>query len=343
MSKTISTNPSPREYRLGDVIKNMKTTQLNNLKISGYDQPWANGMIITPARQSDYIWRETLVRDLAMFWYSGAIALKAIGHTGTGKTETILQWHSAFNLPVIAFTANPKTEAQQLVGQYVVSETGGMKFIDGPLVTAAKLGITLLIDEYNLADPGEMAGLNAFLEGRPYTVPETQETVTPSAGFRVIVTMNPKGHGYRGRQQQDLSNDDRFVDIEVTYMSEAAERELVAILLDRLYQPHPRRPDPSALSQLSIHYARCAKEIRHLYMGLNDRENAIPCTLSTRGLLKWVEWSEAARLFLPDGCSSIHYALARILSNRQRPEVKEALHQVVAANTGEHYTPELIE
>lgn len=318
--------------------------KFKGMKLKGFAAPWTHPKGKTPPKRAAFKWREDQVRDLLLFWFSGADsrALKLIGHTGAGKTELVLQWHALLNMPLVVIGCNPRTEAQQLVGM-MVSTGNGTTFADGPLITAARQGWSVLVDEYNLVDPGEASGLNAFLEGKPYTIPETGETIVPAPGFRIFATMNPKTSGYRGRQQQDMANDDRFVDLVVPYMSPDEELPLVEAVIAKIAQQLPAKPDAAGVRKLAESHVKVANTIRQQYMGVNDTNAALPCTMSTRTLLRWVEWSCLARALTGKGLfdpksSAAHYALHKVLSGRQTPEVAEALHQIVLTETGEPRT-----
>jgi len=190
----VSAFPQPKTFDIGATLNLPK---FKGVPMMGFDRPWDHPTLKSPPRNEDFAWDEEFVRMFILFWYAGdqSRALKLIGHTGSGKTEGVLQWHAAFNLPLLFVGANPRTEAQQLTGVPVVT-ADGMRYIDGPLIISARQGVSILIDEYNLIDPGEASGLNAFLEGKPYTVPETSETLVPAPGFRIFATMNPKMAGY---------------------------------------------------------------------------------------------------------------------------------------------------
>lgn len=297
-------------------------------EVMGYDRPWEDATLRTPPRNSRFKFREKLLVDFLMWWMSGDIALRLSGHTGTGKTELVKQFHAALNLPLLMVVGTPRTEAYQLIGG-IVQTAEGLGYRDAAVGYAARYGLTVLIDEYNLIDPGEATGLNAFLEGNPYTIPETGETIIPHPDFRVIVTQNPKSSGYRGRQTQDLANDDRFVEIVVPYMDAADEESVVRDEIMALGQQLPEPPSLEAAALQAKNFVEYATEVRKLFMGTSDQPNALPCTMSTRCILRWARWSIGASLFLPPGESCEHYALRRVLSGRQDPAVREALHRML--------------
>jgi cobaltochelatase CobS len=120
----------------------------------------------TPAKDPTYKWPMENLRDLAYFYVAGGNAFCAMGHPGTGKTAGVQQFHAALNLPLLCMSANPRTQAYHLIGRLVPNQEGGVSWSDGPVLMAARLGMSVLIDEYNVIDPGEMTGLNLLRDGR---------------------------------------------------------------------------------------------------------------------------------------------------------------------------------
>ena len=86
----------------------------------------------------------------------------------------------------------------------------------GPLSVAARDGHLLILNESDLMDPSELAGLNDILEGQPLVIAENGgEVIPPHAKFRVFATGNTAGSGdrsglYQGTLRQNLAFMDRF-------------------------------------------------------------------------------------------------------------------------------------
>lgn len=297
--------------------------------MTGYDRPWATAQIKTPAVKNDYVWALDKIKTMIAFFFSGGTALKLIGQTGTGKTEFVTQFHAALNLPLFFIGANPKMEAYHLLGREVPSPSGN-EWRDGPMLIAARYGLSILIDEYNVLDAGESTGLNAFLEGRPYTIPDTGETVVPAPGFRVFVTVNPKSFGYSGRNTQDLANDDRFIDLVFEY----PEPEIEAAMVVDMLKHSMRQPDDVAKNIAST-VVSCANKIRESFMGVSDSDDALPFTMSRRGVMEWARWVVLSKSLVTAKHSPLHHAADLVLGNRQDREGRLALHQIIELHTGQ--------
>lgn len=86
-------------------------------------------------------------------------------------------------------------ELSDLVGQFVLIE-GSTRFVHGPLAVALREGHLLLLNEIDLMDPAELAGLNDVIEGHPLVIPQNGgEVIRPHPKFRVFATGNSAGAG----------------------------------------------------------------------------------------------------------------------------------------------------
>ncbi len=298
--------------------------------IGGYDVPWNTPELKTPVVMPEYVWQTTLIRDMVLFYFSGETSLKLIGHTGTGKTEAVKQFHAALNLPLISVNANPGMTARDLIGGMYPS-ANGFQWRDGPVTMAARNGISLLIDEYNLLDSGEAAGLNGLVAGDTYTIVETGETLRPVKNFRLYATINPKAAGYHGRQTQDMSNDERFADVKVEYAAEDVEKAAIVRHLSKANAPAPEAENIATM------VVKAANTIREAYMGDNNSSNALPCTMSMRCSLRLAKWTYIySRPFVQSTATEIapYMALDMVLAGRQQPEVRTALREAFRLSTG---------
>ena len=184
-----------------------------------------------------------------------------------------------------------------------------MRFQYGPLATAMKYGHVLILNEVDLADAGELAGLNDVLECRPLVLAENAgEIIHPHPMFRVICTANSSGAGdnsgrYVGVQQQNLAFMDRFRFLEVPYQNAKVEEELLTQLAPAM------KPVLGGMVQL-------ANEVRKLFT-----EGRLSVTLSTRTLVRWVQIAQDFR----NSPNSLEYGLQRALLMRAEPEESQAI------------------
>lgn len=268
-----------------------------------------------PVAHENYVFRREVLRDLLGFLRKpNNDALFITGPTGSGKTSAILETCARLNWPVQSLTLNAKFEFAHLTGHFTFSasapgEAPQMRFQYGPLAVAMKYGQVLVLNEVDLADAGELAGLNDCLEGRPLVLADNAgEVLYPHPMFRVICTANSCGNGdnsgrYAGVQQQNLAFLDRFRFLEVPYQDAKVEEELLTKLAPAM------KPVLGGMVQL-------ANEIRKLFT-----EGRLSVTLSTRTLVRWAQIAQDFR----NSPNSLEYGLRRALLIRAEPEEAQAI------------------
>ncbi|CAM9144839.1 unnamed protein product, partial [Ectocarpus sp. 8 AP-2014] len=116
-----------------------------------------------------------------------------------------------------------------------VRTEGLFEWVDGPLVTAMRMGELILLDELSLAEDAVLERLNSVLEpGRSITLAEkggegavggqgAAETVVAAPGFRVMATMNPGGDF--GKRELSPALRSRFTEVWVPALSEREDME----------------------------------------------------------------------------------------------------------------------
>lgn len=279
-----------------------------------------------PKTDSMYVFRKEFLRDVYAFLMSpGNDALYITGPTGSGKTSGIAQVASRLHWPVQQITAHGRMEFTDLVGFHaLVSKTPGetpvMQFMYGPLATAMRNGHILLINEVDLMDPSELAGLNDILEGRPLVIAQNGgEIIQPHPLFRVVVTGNSVGSGdstglYQGVQMQNIAAMDRYRFVEVGYTDPEVEMKILSLACPRLND------------QLTASMVKVANKIRYLFMGDgNDaHDQTINITMSTRTL---VRWAKLAINFHP-APNALAIGLDQALLVRANAEEKAAINRI---------------
>jgi cobaltochelatase CobS len=248
-----------------------------NITIAGYAPGHAASPPIKP-----YVFQRTLLRDIVAFWESGLNSLKIFGDPGTGKSSLPEQYHARLRWPLYKVSCSPSTELFQLMGQMLPNPEGGMRWSDGPVLRAAREGTSVLLDEYNVLDPGQATGLNLLLDGYSITIPETGEVVLPKPGFRVFATENPVTSrlAVAGRNVQDVANDDRWMVMEVDYLPEDLEIEAVTQVL------REQNTDPDAAAMLAKVAVGVANKVRTAY---RSGDPTIDKPMTTRSVIRWAK------------------------------------------------------
>ncbi|MEA1049092.1 AAA family ATPase [Lamprobacter modestohalophilus] len=280
-----------------------------------------------PRRQDGYVFRNALLRDVLAYLHdAGSDGLFLTGPTGSGKTSLITQIAARLNWPVQSVTCHGRLELQALIGQFVLIN-GSTQFVHGPLSVAARDGHLLILNESDLMDPSELAGLNDIIEGQPLVIAEHGgEVIQPHPRFRVFATGNSSGSGdgsglYQGVLRQNLAFMDRFRVIQVGYPEPAIEHALLQAAV------------PSLPTEIVAKMLRVASEIRRLFLGSDSEAGELTVTMSTRTLVRWatlaVTFKGAPQVF--------EYALMQALTARAEPEQREAIHRIAADVFGDYW------
>jgi cobaltochelatase CobS len=289
------------------------------LEIEGYsDETHPN----VPPKQP-YVFRQGLNAVLAFLREAGGDALLLTGPTGVGKTSLIRQVAARLYWPVQEVTCHGRMEFADLLGGFQLMQ-GETRFVHGPLAIAAREGHLLILNEIDLMDPAELAGLNDSVEGAPLVIAQNGgEVIRPHRKFRVIATGNSAGAGdstglYQGVLRQNLAFLDRFRVLRVSYPDPASELSL----LDELVPDLP----PEIARKLIV----VANEVRRLFLGEPGADSAaggeLTLTLSTRTLVRWARLTVTFK----GAPSPLAYALDQALTARAAAEERTAIHRIAA-------------
>jgi cobaltochelatase CobS len=202
---------------------------------------------------------------------------------------------------------------------------GSMSFVHGPLAQAVRDGHLLILNEIDLMDPSELAGLNDIIEGQPLVIPQNGgEVIKPHPKFRLIATGNSAGQGdqsglYQGVMQLNLAFLDRFRLMEVDYPEASVEQSILKSLLTGMGVPFD-----SVMENLTEKMIQVANEIRRLFVGGTDGAGELSVTMSTRTLVRWTNLMIAYKR----APNALAYSLDRALTLRAEPSQREAIHRI---------------
>lgn len=321
----------PVQHSLADLF-DMKGQISDAVKATGFQ----GSSPYVPKANPNYQFRKDHLRALWMFLQSpDGDAFYITGPTGSGKTSLVTEYAARVNWPVQQVTAHGRMEMQDLVGFHTLQsdaegETPTMRFQYGPLARAMRDGHILLINEVDLMDPSDLAGLNDVLEGRSLVLAANGgEVIHPHPAFRVVVTANSRGQGdmtglYSGIKAMNVASMDRYRMIEVGY----PEYEVEAALLRKVA---PVIPEPITAKMVDI-----ANGVRKLFIGGDNEEEAtLSVTMSTRTLLRWAKLAQTLSNFADE--KPLSAALRLALLNRCQPEEAEAIERMAKLEFGDYY------
>lgn len=270
------------------------------VKIPGFEA----GHPAAPPINEGYVFMPEKLRDILAFWQSSEKALKIIGDPATGKTSLVEQFHARLRWPLYKVSCSPGTESRELIGQFFPTADGSLKWVDGPVLRAAREGTSVLLDEYNVLEPGESTGLNMLIEGYSIVIPSTGEVVVPAAGFKVFATENSVESSLSvvGRNVQDVANDDRFMVTTASYLPpELEERAVVnALVGDGV--------SPDVATMIAQQVVKVANSVRAAYR--TDKSGVMTKPMTTRSAIRW---ARLVRRFanVKDSDGPMVYALRR--------------------------------
>lgn len=314
-------------FELKEASFSLATDFGQNVPVEACIKGYAPGHPAVPSKIR-YVFMRDKLRDLLAFWEAELVAMKIFGDPGTGKDSIIEQFHARLNWPLYKVACSPSTQAYQLVGQMLPTLSGELRWVDGPVLRAAREGTSVLLSEYNVMDAGETTGLNLLLEGYSIVIPETGETVKPAKGYRVFATENPINSrlNVSGRNVQDVANDDRWMVSEADYMPAAAETQLIAEELVDI----GTLPEEAKL--LATQIVTIANKVREAY---RNGDPTVEKPMSTRVAIRWAKLFRRFRRVAAEEGGPMNYSLSRAFS--MSPEmavaVKEFTKTVVGTGT----------
>ena len=188
------------------------------------------------------------------------------GHSGNGKSSQVVQIHAKNNLPLMRLSITKQSDKDELIGCKTLQD-GNIVVQEGPVLTAMRNGVTLLLEEIDTADAGVIMALQGILEGKPYYFAQSGEYVYPQPGFNIIATANTKGKG---------SDDGRYMGTNV----------LNDAFLERFGETYEQEFPPPAVE-------------KRMVMNWMQRHGSVDETFAE----ELVKWADAIRRTFADGAT----------------------------------------
>ena len=186
-----------------------------------------------PDVDSNFVWQEGILKHLLLSQNKGENAWFG-GQKGTGKSETARQFAARTGRSFTRINFHKYTTADDVIGS-VGLENGATVFKKGAFLEAFTSPSTvLLLDEISMADAGELATLNGFLEPNSAVnyggfVHRRAEGVLVFAADNTLTNGDTSGR-YAKTQTMNSALADRFARvIEFKYLSK--EQEVYALTL----------------------------------------------------------------------------------------------------------------
>lgn len=110
------------------------------------------------------------------------------GPPGTGKSTIGITLFGRGNVERVSMSE--KTPIEDLLGMMTLTDSGSIKWIDGPAAKAMREGKCLIIDEINRASPAMHCTLHALLDNPAGITLPSGERIEAAPGYCVIGTSN---------------------------------------------------------------------------------------------------------------------------------------------------------
>lgn len=243
------------------------------LKVKGY----ANPSVFTPRAVEGFPHDPDFIRFM-LIARRNKLSAYVHGLHGSRKTESILQFCRALNLPVQTIQCHRDTMVDDMIGQMLPHPAGGAYWVDGPLTLAARYGHVLFVNERPMLKPGVSAFLNNVLEGRPLVLNANGGEIVPlHPNFWVVADGNTIAGDmtgdYSGQYQENRATASRYVYFAMHQQPEDLEVSVLSSAVPGI---------PTDIVKQVVGFAR---KVRDLHAGTN-----LDATLSMREMIQWLKF-----------------------------------------------------
>lgn len=267
-----------------------------------------------PEIDQDYCFQPPILGGLLTWTRTKAIlkdSLWLFGPMGAGKSSVVQQFCARLNVPLFCFEGHERVEAMDFFGGWINTPTG-MKWQDGPVTAAARIGGLVLINEGDAIPPSALIALNGVSEGHPILIKETGEVVKLSEGFGLIFACNTGGSGsdgfFTGTFRMSPAFCDRFQIVKCNHLPSNEEETILA-------KKVPHLPQDVAEKMIAM-----ANEVRDSFS-----KGILELTMSTRTLIRWGTLASFHQSLKKAGGEPLAYALCTAFAMRGETETTNAL------------------
>lgn len=244
-----------------------------------------------------------------------------MGPTGSGKTTYIRQRLARQGIPLVDMTWTESMETndalftQELVG-------GDLSIAYAAVTQAAIGGYPVMINEFDMARPGQAAGLNEVIDTGRIVIPLTGEVIQAKRGFHVFATCNSSfledvSGAYAGTRGQNASLYRRFFKYFLGYPGE----EQTAAFVKERYPDFGFAAETARFAYL----LRQAAGSDGFTSGSDNHRIGIDFSRGT--LVEWLDFAGSVGYLKDKGESPLKYALKPVFyDGRPAEEVASIMH-----------------
>jgi nitric oxide reductase NorQ protein len=240
-----------------------------------------------------------------------------IGPSGTGKTHVAYLVAELAGLPMWEINCSLQTSVYDLFGKYI--GLGKENWIDGQIVSWARYGGILYLDEANMMKQDIATRLNPLLDTRGHMVltEKDNEIITRHPYAYVVISLNPYSSEFAGTKQLNAAFRRRMsVWVNFDYLSIGKKISTQEV---RLVQAK------TGLSEdISRRIVQIAAEIRRQY-----KAGDLPYGPSVGDLVNWAQ-------LISDGESLLSAAEETVvIMTSDNPEIQEMVRRIVRMHIGD--------